>query len=190
MLYRMNPNFPLFSLRSEIDRLFEDTLGGSGTTRRGWVPAVDVREGTQEYTFELELPGIEPDQVDVTADNGVLTVRGQKEQQSRKEGDEGRYHFVERSYGSFVRAFQLPQGVEEESITADFANGLLTIRVPKAQRPQPRKIEIGAGGADQRLRSGETGAEEAPRSNGTTRDEGKRSRLGEPGGSRTLAGAR
>ena len=153
MLYRMNPNFPLFSLRNEIDRLFEDTLGGQ-TSRLAWMPEVDVRESGQDYTFELELPGIAPEQVEVTADNGVLTVRGEKGHRSTKEGDEGRYHFVERSYGSFVRSFQLPQGVEEEHITADFSNGLLTIRVPKAQRPQPRRIEIGAGSGDQRLRSG------------------------------------
>ena len=162
MLYRNAMTPPVFSLRNEIDRLFEDTFGTTGG-RRGWLPAVDVRESERDYTFELELPGISPEQVDITADNGVLTIRGEKAQRSQTEGEEGRYHFVERSYGSFVRSFQLPQGVEEDGITAEFNNGLLTVRVPKAERPQPRKIQIGSRGMDQNegrsqsLGSGEAG---------------------------------
>jgi HSP20 family protein len=146
MLYRSANTPSVFSLRNEIDRLFEDTFGTDGQ-RRAWLPAVDVQETGDAFTFELELPGVDPEQVDVTADNGVLTVRGEKARQSRKEGDEGRYHVVERSYGSFVRAFQLPQGAEEEQITAGFRNGVLMVRVPKAQRPQPRKIRVDAGSA-------------------------------------------
>ena len=153
MLYRTTSS-PVFSLRREIDRLFDDTFGGEGmaATRRTWMPAVDVRESDGEYTFELELPGIAPENVELTADNGVLTVRGEKQQQqTRKEGDEGRWHVVERSYGSFVRAFQLPQGVDEDRIEAQFAHGVLTVRVPKAERPQPRRIRIGESGGDRRL---------------------------------------
>jgi HSP20 family protein len=70
-------------------------------------------------------------------------VRGQRRQQ-RKEGQEGRYQFVERSYGSFARAFHLPQGVDESQIAANFEHGELTIRIPKPQQPQPRRIQIGA----------------------------------------------
>ena len=150
MLYRTTSS-PVFSLRREIDRLFDDTFGGEGMPRRAWAPAVDVRETDAEYTFELELPGIDPAQVDLTADHGVLTVRGEKEQRTRKEGDEGRWHVVERTYGSFVRAFQLPQGVDDERIDAQFAHGVLTIRVPKAARPQPRRIRIAESGGERQL---------------------------------------
>ncbi len=156
MLYRTTSS-PVFSLRREIDRLFDDTFGGDGTTtaRRSWMPAVDVRETDGEYTFELELPGIAPEQVELTADNGVLTVRGEKTQrQTRKEGDDGRWHVVERGYGSFVRAFQLPQGVDEDRIEARFTHGVLTVRVPKAERPQPRRIRIGEGDDDRQLSQG------------------------------------
>ena len=148
---------PVFSLRREIDRLFDDTFGGEGTgaARRSWMPAVDVRETDGEYTFELELPGIAPEAVELTADNGVLTVRGEKShRQTRKEGDEGRWHVVERGYGSFVRAFQLPQGVDDDRIEASFAHGVLTVRVPKAERPQPRRIRIAEGGGEERLSAG------------------------------------
>ena len=153
MLYRVNP--PVFSLRREIDRLFDDAFGAGGTgdsRRASWLPAVDVEENTDEYRFDVELPGISPDEVDVTADNGVLTIRGEKSQRATREGEEGRVHFVERSYGSFTRSFQLPQGVDEEGINASFENGLLSVRVPKAARPQPRKIEIGGG--QRRVESG------------------------------------
>ncbi len=77
----------------------------------------------------------------MTCDNGVLTVRGEKSE-TRKEGEEGRYHLVERSYGSFARSFQLPQGVDESKIEGSFDNGLLKVRIPKAALPQPKRINI------------------------------------------------
>lgn len=145
MLYRTNGMTPVFSLRREIDRLFDDTFSATTEGRRtAWMPAVDVREDSSAFRFELELPGVSPEQVEVTADNGVLTVRGEKGQRSEREDDEGRFHIVERSYGSFTRSFQLPQGVQEDEIAATFQDGLLSIRVPKAPRPQPRRIEIGS----------------------------------------------
>jgi HSP20 family protein len=141
MMYRTSLTAPIFGLRREIDRLFEDTFQNSGE-RTGWMPAVNIRETASEFGFDVELPGLKPEQVEITCDNGVLVVRGEH-QEERKEGDEGRYHLVERRYGSFSRSFQLPQGVDEDQIEAQFDNGLLHIRVPKAAIPQPRRIEIG-----------------------------------------------
>ena len=140
MVYRGSLTGPVFGLRREIDRLFEDTFGGD-STRRGWSPAVDVREDTKEIVLEVELPGIKPSDVEVTAENGVLTIRGEK-QTTSTEGTEGRYHVIERSFGSFTRSFQLPGGVDERRIEADFADGLLSVRIPKAAIAQPRRIEI------------------------------------------------
>jgi HSP20 family protein len=148
---------PLFSLRREIDRLFEDAFGNSpgrgsgalaarGSSMANWTPAVDVHEDDREIGVELELPGISPEQVEISVENGVLTVRGEKreEHDERDERDEqGRYHIVERSYGSFARSFQLPSGINEEQIAADFNNGVLRVHIPKAALPQPRKIQIG-----------------------------------------------
>jgi HSP20 family protein len=138
MLYRMATTSPIFGLRREIDRLFEDTFARDGSS---WVPAVDVQENDKEILLELELPGLKPENVEVTAENGVLTVRGEKKSE-RKEGEENRYHIVERAYGSFMRTFQLPQGIDEEQINAEFENGILTLHIPKAALPQPRKIQI------------------------------------------------
>ena len=141
MLYRTMSAAPIFGLRREIDRLFDDAFTRDG---RAWTPAVDIKENDTELRVELELPGMNPDQVEITAENGILTIGGEKKSE-RKEGEEDRFHLVERSYGSFVRTFQLPQGVDESKILAEFENGILAIRVPKAALPQPRRIEIGTG---------------------------------------------
>ena len=141
MMYRTSLTAPMFGLRREIDRLFEDTFQNAGGDRSGWVPSVNVRETKDGYHFDFELPGMSPEQVEVTCDNGILLVRGERTEE-RKEGEEGRYQVLERSYGSFSRSFQLPQGIDEDSIEANFENGLLRLRVPKAAIPQPRRIEI------------------------------------------------
>lgn len=138
---------PLFGLRREIDRLFDDAWSGRGSAP--WVPAVDVRETENDIALDVELPGIKPEEVNVSVDQGVLTISGEKHEE-RKEGEEGRYHTIERRYGSFTRSFTLPQGVSEDQIEAEFENGVLTVRIPKAALPQPRRIQIGG-------RAGQTG---------------------------------
>lgn len=140
MVYRTTLT-PLFTLRREMDRIFDDAFGRGADAASTWTPAVDVREDEQGWTFELELPGVNPEAVEVTADNGVLSVRGEK-LTARREEPAGRWHVVERLTGSFLRSFQLPGNVAEERIEATFANGLLTLRVPKAEVPKPKRIEI------------------------------------------------
>ena len=163
MVYRTSLTGPVFGLRREIDRLFEDTFGRE-TGRAGWSPAVDVREDNHEIALEIELPGIRPADVEVTAENGVLTIRGEK-QSTTTETSEGRYHVVERSYGSFARSFQLPQGVDENRIEAEFTDGLLIVHVPKAALPQPRRIEIRNSGSQPVVQG--TGARSAARPGGS-----------------------
>ena len=138
MFYRMTTSSPVFGLRREIDRLFEDAFTRDG---QSWTPAVDIRESESELTLELELPGLKPENVEITAENGILTVRGDKRSE-RKEEDQSRYHVVERTYGSFMRTFQLPQGIDENQISAEYDNGILTLRIPKTALPQPRRIQI------------------------------------------------
>ena len=151
MVYRGSLTGPVFGLRREIDRLFEDTFGGDAR-RTGWVPAVDIREDNKEIALEIELPGIKPSDVEVTAENGVLTIRGEK-QSTSTEGSEGRYHVVERSYGSFTRSFQLPTGVDEQRIDAGFTDGVLIVRIPKALLAQPRRIAIRNSGSQPAVQS-------------------------------------
>lgn len=139
MLYNLATTSPIFGLRREIDRLFEDTFARDGNT---WMPAVDIKETNNDLRLDLELPGLKPEDVEITTDNGVLTIRGEKRSE-RKEGEEHRFHLVERTYGSFLRSFTLPQGIDENQIQADFENGILSIHIPKAALPQPKKIQIG-----------------------------------------------
>ena len=132
---------PVFGLRREMNRLFDDAINRT-TPAAAWAPPVDVREDNHEIALSIEIPGVKAEDVEVTSDNGMLTVRGHKTAE-RKEGDGTEYHLVERSYGSFTRSFRLPKGVDDSKITANFANGVLEVHVPKTALPQPRKIAIG-----------------------------------------------
>lgn len=146
----------VFGLRREIDRLFDDMYGGS-SSRGTWTPSANVRESKDAVLLEMELPGIAPDQVDISIENDMLTVRGEKREERREEEEEGRYYLIERNYGSFSRAFSLPPGVDPDQVKADFENGLLTITIPRAALPQPRRIQIG-GAAGREVGTGREGA--------------------------------
>lgn len=182
-MYRTTLTAPVFGLRREIDRLFEDTFSNGGD-RSGWSPAVNIRETDRGFNFDIELAGFKPEDVDLTCDNGVLTIRGQRREE-RKEGDEARYHLVERRYGEFTRSFQLPKGVKDDAIEAEFDNGLLRVLVPKAEIPQPRRIEIqgaaaGRGDAQASIRGGSTS--ESNGSGGKEGTAGKARQRGEMAG--------
>ena len=152
MVYRTAIAAPAVSLRSEIDRMFENTLsalGAGGATRvSDWMPPVDIRESETELTLSFEIPGVSPEQIELTTDNGILTVKGEKAEH-RREDEQRQYHLVERSYGSFSRSFRMPKNLDESKVEASFANGVLTVTIPKAALPQPRKIEVKAGSAQQ-----------------------------------------
>ena len=108
----------------------------------GWAPVVDANESASDVSITVELPGIDPSAVEITYENDVLTVKGEKKS-TRKEGETAtKYHLVERTFGSFARSFRMPKGLDESKVEAQYANGVLTIRVPKAAVAAPRKIEI------------------------------------------------
>lgn len=147
MLRRTNrvPNLwsDMFNVRNEFDRLWDRWVPQQ--TDFAWMPAVDVRETTDELLVEAELPGLEPSQVDVRVENGVLTIAGEKKHEV-EEGKEGEsYHVFERHYGRFERSFTLPRSVNPDAVKAQFSNGILTIHLPKAETAKPRRIQIEAG---------------------------------------------
>jgi HSP20 family protein len=165
---RTSMTTPVSGLRRDIDRLFEEAFGASnnGST---WMPLADVRETKTDLNIEFELPGLRPEDVEITTDNGVLTVSGEKRGE-RKEGDENsRWHLIERTYGRFTRSFQLPKGVNDSEISAEYDHGVLRVRIPKSALPQPRKIEIGqrSNGKEQAQVSGgsKSSSKESDRSN-------------------------
>ena len=127
---------------NRMGRLFNDTGLGNLTYASNWVPPVSVEEKGDEILLTAELPGMAEDSVEINLENNVLTISGEK-RKSREEGEAGgKYHLVERSFGSFRRSFTLPRTVRADGITADFENGLLTVRLPKAEEAVSRKIEV------------------------------------------------
>jgi len=105
-----------------------------------WAPRVNISEDDKEYVVEAELPGVKKEEVKVTIENGVLSISGERKAEKEEKGK--KYHRVERSYGSFVRSFTLPDTSSAEKINADFKDGILKIRVPKSEKAKPRAIEV------------------------------------------------
>ena len=135
---------PFVSLQREIDRLFENfnrgfpKFTGSNGNISMLVPSTDVTETDKEIEITAELPGLEEKDVQVNLADGVLTIRGEKN--AEKEEKDKNYRLVERSYGSFERSIELPDGVKPEDVKATIAKGVLTVKVPK---PAPaKKIEV------------------------------------------------
>ncbi|MFD0667912.1 Hsp20/alpha crystallin family protein [Ramlibacter sp. MAHUQ-53] len=135
----------LSDLYREMNRLLED-FAGSGAPGTGGlmqVPRVDVRENEQELCVCAELPGIPPDAVDVRIDGHLLTLRGEKKDESRQQHED--YHLMERSFGRFQRSLQLPFAPEPEQVRAEFEHGVLTVHLPKqSQQSRSRRVEVHA----------------------------------------------
>jgi HSP20 family protein len=108
-----------------------------------WTPVVDTMEDDKEYTVKAELPGIDKEDVKVSVEGGVLSIAG--ERKADKEEKSKKYHRIERSYGSFVRSFTLPEGAASDKITAEFKNGVLRVHVPKNEEVKPKSVEVKIG---------------------------------------------
>ena len=116
--------------------------GGGGATRQ-WMPAVDAWETDEEVVYAFDLPGIPEDEISIEFEDGSLTVSGERER--TQEVSDDRLYRYERRFGSFTRTIALPQGVSEDSIKADYKDGVLEVRVAKPEQPTPRRIQIGSG---------------------------------------------
>ena len=150
-LTRFDPLGEMVSLRHAMDRLFEDsfvspmgwrTIGGG----EGVNPPLDVHETDDHLVVTAALPGIRPDDVEITMVGQTLTLRGEFKADEEVEGDQ--YLYRERRYGTFNRTLQLPVRVEGDQAEATFNEGILTLRIPKAEEVKPRQIRISAGTAD------------------------------------------
>ena len=132
---------PFQSFRSEVDRLFDDFLGGVPALtsfRQGFpraqiiTPTLDVKENEKEIVVKADLPGIDEKDINLTIHNGVLSLKGEKKSEQTDERDN--YHISERSYGSFQRSIRLPETIDEDKVEARFDKGVLTVTIPK--RPE------------------------------------------------------
>jgi HSP20 family protein len=131
---------------SSAFRAFEDAFApffqayGEGAAARPWTPPVDVVENENALVFKADVPDIKPEDIEVSFDNGTLTLKGKREFE-KKEGNGG-YHRLERSYGSFTRAFTLPDTVDPEKLAADYKNGVLTVTIAKKEIAKPKAVKV------------------------------------------------
>ncbi|MEW6645859.1 MAG: Hsp20/alpha crystallin family protein [Pseudomonadota bacterium] len=139
-LVRYDPWSLLDQLRREMDRAYEGREETGISTASDWVPAVDIKEEADCFIIHADVPGVDPKAIEVHAENGMLTIKGERESE-KKEEKEG-YKRVERVYGSFFRRFSLPDTADTDKITARSNNGVLEVRVPKHEKVQPRKITV------------------------------------------------
>jgi HSP20 family protein len=134
---------PFSALQQEIDRLFDGfSRGFSGFPAREMMPSMDLSETDKEIEITAELPGLEEKDIQLNVADNVLTIRGEKK--NEREETKKDYHLVERSYGSFTRAVQLPDGVNADGIKAVMSKGVLKVTVPKPAPAQTKKIDIKA----------------------------------------------
>ncbi len=139
MLSRFEPFRDLARLQDEMTRLFEDRGFKAGESV-GWTPACDIYEDEEEVVVRADLAGVEPKDVDIRFENGVLTLRG--ERKLEREDKRENYHRVEMSYGTFTRSFSLPGTIDAEKIKAESKNGVLTVHLPKKPEAKPKSIQV------------------------------------------------
>lgn len=146
-MVKYDPFRELRNLQDEMTRLFAGVRprNGEELTHGAWSPSVDIWEDKDRLILEAELPGMRRDDFEISVENNVITLRGERKFEKKTEGDN--YHRVERAYGSFTRSFTLPQTVTADGATADFENGVLRVSLPKREETKARKIEITGSGA-------------------------------------------
>ncbi len=138
-----DPFRELAALQDRVNRAFDSTLTRNrdedlftGT----WAPPVDIYETKEKTVLKAELPGFDENQISLKFEDGILTIEG--ERKFEKENGDENYHRVERSYGKFIRSFTIPTNVDHEKIAASFANGVLTVELPKREETKPKSIKI------------------------------------------------
>ena len=151
-IIRWNPvrdlaTFPsdILGMQKEMNKMFDQFFHG-GTLDDGefpansWLPAIDLIEKENEFLAKVELPGVSKDDVKITLQDNILTIRGEKK--NEKETSDSNYHRFERSYGSFHRSLALPSTVNNEKVDAQYKDGILTISLPKAEEAKRKQIEV------------------------------------------------
>jgi HSP20 family protein len=143
-LVRWDPFRELEDMSERLNRVFARPgvrqSGKEALTVADWVPTVDISETGDEYLIKAELPEVKKEDVKVTVEDGVLTLQGERKQEKEEKGK--KFHRVERSYGSFVRSFTLPESVDEGSVKAEYKDGILTLHLPKTEKVKPKAIEV------------------------------------------------
>ncbi len=146
-LVRWDPFRELEDMSERLNRVFgRSTLARTPEAGRDamkaidWAPSVDITETVEEFQIKAELPDLKKEDVKVSVDEGVLRIEGERKQEKEEKGK--KYHRIERSYGSFLRTFTLPDNVDDTKVRAEFKDGLLYVRLPKTEKAKPKAIEV------------------------------------------------
>ena len=145
VLTRWDPFRELNVLQDRMNRLFQDFAprGEQDLTTGNFVPPVDIYEDEHSVTLKVEVPGLDPKDVDVQVENNTLTIKG--ERKFEKEEKEENFHRIERRYGSFIRSFALPTTVDTDNVKADYENGVLKVQLAKRAEANPKQIKVNVG---------------------------------------------
>ncbi|MDF0644143.1 MAG: Hsp20/alpha crystallin family protein [Nitrospira sp.] len=144
-LVRWDPFRELEDMSERLNRVFARPAarvsnGKEALTVADWMPTVDISETDGEYLIKAELPEVKKEDVKVTVEDGVLTLQGERRQEKEEKGK--KFHRVERSYGSFVRSFTLPESVDDGGVKAEYKDGVLALHLPKTERVKPKAIDV------------------------------------------------
>jgi HSP20 family protein len=159
---RSTPNRSAPRGRDDLERWLSAWMPGQAWDATfadsNWLPPVNIAEDQDSYLIEAELPGVKREDIKVTYNNGVLTIQGERKEEKEEKGQQ--YHRMERVYGQFERSFRLPLTVKADQIQAEYNNGVLTLRVPKAEEAKPRQISINVQeGTSQQAGKGHNGGQ-------------------------------
>jgi HSP20 family protein len=141
---RQDPWGVMPRLQDEINRLFNNRENDSSSATATWIPPVDIHEYGDRFELYVDLPGVDPSQVELTLDGGILTLSGERrEQATNRSGEDAQARRTERGHGHFHRRFVLPDTADGEKVNATGKNGVLTVTIPKQAKAMPRRIQIG-----------------------------------------------
>ncbi|HXY76278.1 MAG TPA: Hsp20/alpha crystallin family protein [Steroidobacteraceae bacterium] len=141
-IVRYDPWAIVSRFQRQLDRALGENAASADSASVSWIPHVDIREEAERFVVAADLPGVEGKDIEVTADKGVLTIRG--ERRSEKKSTTDGFESVERATGTFLRRFTLPESVDAEAIKATHNNGVLEVSIPKRPQEQPRRISVQA----------------------------------------------
>lgn len=149
---------------ARLNRMLDEALGGwmgmesprGGSLTADWIPPCDITEDDRSIRLHLELPGVQPDDIHLSIEDNLLSIRGEKRQEAEERNE--RVHRYERTYGVFERTFTLPSTVDSGNIDAEFEQGILTVSIPKSERSKPREIRVGSGSGNGGGKVGKSGS--------------------------------
>ena len=146
-LVRFDPLREFEGLSGRLGRLFDGSLAsklpGDNAVFSDWIPAMDIEETDGEYLLKTDLPAMKREEVKVGITDGVLTVEGERQQEKEEKGK--KFHKIERSFGRFVRRVAVPTDVEQQKVSAEFRDGVLSVHMPKSASAKPRSVDVKIG---------------------------------------------